>query len=42
MSLQPLFLDNHLLVLFKPPGLLSQADETGDPDLLTQGKHYLK
>ena len=42
MSLQPVYLDNHLLVLFKPPGALSQADETGDPDLLSQGKAYIK
>jgi len=38
----PLYLDNHLLVVDKPPGLLSQADATGDPDLVTLGKAYLK
>ena len=27
--------DNHVLVAVKPPNLLSQADDTGDPDLLT-------
>ena len=26
--------DNHLLVVFKPAGLLVQGDETGDPTLL--------
>ncbi len=40
--MDPLYLDNHLLVVVKPPGLLSQADRTGDDDLLSRGKHYLK
>lgn len=34
--------DNHLLVAVKPPNLLTQADATGDPDLLTLLKAYLK
>lgn len=34
--------DNHLLVAFKPPGMLSQSDETGDVDLLTLSKQWLK
>jgi tRNA pseudouridine32 synthase/23S rRNA pseudouridine746 synthase/23S rRNA pseudouridine1911/1915/1917 synthase len=33
--------DNHLLVVNKPPGLLSQADHTGDPDVVTLGKERL-
>jgi RluA family pseudouridine synthase len=37
-----LYLDNHLLVVVKPAGLLAQADRTGDPDLLALGKAYLK
>lgn len=37
-----LYVDNHLLVVNKPPGVLVQADRTGDPDLLTLGKAYLK
>ena len=37
-----LFEDNHLLVAVKPPNLLSQADATGDPDMLTMLKGYLK
>lgn len=36
------FEDNHLLVVNKPAGMLVQADETGDLDLLTWGKQYLK
>lgn len=42
MDLDVLHLDNHLLVVNKPPGLLAQADVTGDPDLLTLGKAFLK
>ncbi len=37
-----LYLDNHLLVVSKPPGLLSQADRTGDADVLSRGKDYLR
>jgi len=41
-ALSVLHLDNHLLVVVKPAGLLSQADRTGDPDLLTLGKALVK
>ncbi len=34
--------DNHLLVVVKPPNLLTQADATGDDDLLSQMKQYVK
>ena len=34
--------DNHLLVVVKPPNLLTQADHTGDADLLTRMKSYIK
>lgn len=34
--------DNHLLVVVKPPHLLSQGDQTGDLDLLTILKEDLK
>ncbi|MXX97223.1 MAG: RluA family pseudouridine synthase [Rhodothermaceae bacterium] len=37
-----LFEDNHLLTLDKPAGLLSQADSTGDPDVVTLAKEYIK
>ena len=37
-----LYEDNHLLGLFKPAGLLSQADRTGDPDVVTLARDYLK
>ncbi|MDT0630882.1 RluA family pseudouridine synthase [Rubrivirga litoralis] len=36
------YLDNHLLVVSKPPGLLAQGDATGDADLVTLAKAYLK
>ncbi|MFO7838371.1 MAG: RNA pseudouridine synthase [Desulfosalsimonadaceae bacterium] len=34
--------DNHLLSLYKPSGLLVQADQTGDPSLLALSKAWLK
>jgi 23S rRNA pseudouridine1911/1915/1917 synthase len=34
--------DNHLLVAEKPYGVPSQADETGDADMLTLCKAYIK
>ena len=34
--------DNHVLVAVKPTNMLSQADKTGDTDILTQLKQYLK
>ena len=36
-----LYLDNHLLVVEKPPNLPAQADASGDPDLLTLLKGYI-
>ncbi|MDI6401074.1 RluA family pseudouridine synthase [Balneolaceae bacterium ANBcel3] len=37
-----LYEDNHLLVVNKPPGVLSQSDHTGDADMLSILKHDLK
>ncbi|EFM12016.1 pseudouridine synthase [Paenibacillus curdlanolyticus YK9] len=37
-----LFEDNHLLVVVKPPGVPSQEDDSGDPDMLTLLKEDLK
>ncbi|WP_424765995.1 RluA family pseudouridine synthase [Paenibacillus sp. sgz302251] len=42
MSLPVLFEDNHVLAVVKPPGILSQEDDTGDPDMLTLLKQDLK
>ncbi|CAM2007765.1 RluA family pseudouridine synthase [Acanthopleuribacter pedis] len=41
-NLSVVYHDNHLLVVNKPAGLLSQADETGDIDLLTLAKSWVK
>lgn len=42
MQLDILYLDNHLLVINKLPGLLAQGDHTGDPTVLSLGKAFLK
>lgn len=34
-GIRVLYVDNHILVVCKPPGLLTQADKSGDPDLLS-------
>ena len=34
--------DNHLLIVDKPPGMLSQGDATGDRTILDWGKRYIK
>src|SRR6056297_2516423 len=41
-NLDILYEDNHLLVVNKPGGMLTQADATGDISLLELGKQYLK
>lgn len=37
-----LYEDNHVLVAVKPPNMLSQADSTGDSDMLTEMKAYIR
>lgn len=37
-----LYEDNHLLVVVKPPNLLSQGDRTGDQDLHSLLKEYIR
>ncbi|QHW34441.1 RNA pseudouridine synthase [Paenibacillus rhizovicinus] len=37
-----LYEDNHLLAVVKPPGILSQADDTGEADMVTLLKDDLK
>lgn len=37
-----LYEDNHILVAVKPPNMLSQADRTGDTDMLTCMKEYIR
>lgn len=41
-SPETIYEDNHLLVIFKPSGWLSQGDRTGDPSVLDWAKEYLK
>jgi len=40
--MQILYVDNHLLVVYKPAGLPVQADASGDLDLLTMAKRWIK
>lgn len=40
--MHPLYLDNHLLVLDKPWGLLTQPSGTSEDSLEAQGKAYIK
>jgi len=37
-----LYVDNHLLAVYKPSGLLVQGDRTGDPCLLDLAKQWIK
>ncbi len=42
MALKVLYVDNHLLALQKPAGLLCQPNDTPDPSLEAQGKAWVK
>ena len=42
MTIDVLYEDNHLLVVYKPRGILSQADASEKEDMLTLLKAYLK
>ena len=37
-----LYEDNHVIVAVKPPNMLSQADKTGDTDMLSLLKEYIR
>ena len=41
-KLNVLYEDNHIIVVEKPANVLSQGDATGDLDLLTMVKQYVK
>ena len=41
-QLKVLFEDNHIIVVEKKPNIPSQADKTGDMDMLTLVKQYIK
>jgi 23S rRNA pseudouridine1911/1915/1917 synthase len=40
-ALTVLYQDNHLIAVYKPPGLLTQGDRSGDPNLLDIVKAWL-
>ena len=42
MKLNILYEDNHIIVAYKPQGILSQADSSGAEDMLTIIKEYIK
>ena len=42
MNVRVLYEDNHLLVVEKPANVPVQADASGDEDLLTACKRYIK
>ena len=42
MDIKVLYEDNHIIAVYKPAGVLTQADETGDLCLLEEVKKYLK
>lgn len=42
MELNVIYEDNHIIVAEKPVNVPSQGDKTGDKDLLTIIKEYLK
>ena len=42
MSLKILYEDNHLVAVYKPAGVLVQADKSGDKCLMDYVKDYLK
>ena len=41
-DLSILYLDNHLIAVYKPPGLLTQADDSNSESLMSQVKKWLK
>ena len=41
-NLKVLFEDNHLLIVNKPAGILSQGDKTRDTDIIAIAKNYIK
>ncbi|NMD38049.1 MAG: RluA family pseudouridine synthase [Christensenellaceae bacterium] len=42
MSIKAIYEDNHLLIVEKPPNILSQGDSTGDASMVDEVKNYLK
>ncbi len=42
MNISVIYEDNHLLIVEKPPNILSQGDSTGDASMVDEVKKYLK
>ena len=42
MQFHIIYEDNHILVIEKKPGVLSQGDKSGDPNLVDLIKEYIK
>ena len=42
MKINVIYEDNHLILVEKPPNILSQADITGDIDMVSLVKDYIK
>jgi 23S rRNA pseudouridine1911/1915/1917 synthase len=42
MALTVLYEDNHVIAVYKPAGVLTQGDKSGDPSLMDEVKGYLK
>lgn len=42
MNLEILYEDNHILIVNKPAGILSQGDDTGDESIIDIAKDYIK
>ena len=42
MEVKVLYEDNHIIVVEKPVNIPSQGDKTGDVDMLTLVKDYIK
>jgi len=42
MKLEVIYEDNHIIVVKKIPNIPTQADKTGDKDMLSLVKQYIK
>ncbi|MBR7159989.1 MAG: RNA pseudouridine synthase, partial [Clostridia bacterium] len=42
MDIKVLYEDNHIIVVLKPQNVPTQADESGDLDMLSAVKQYVK
>jgi 23S rRNA pseudouridine1911/1915/1917 synthase len=42
MDIKVLYEDNHIIAVYKPAGVLTQGDRTGEPSLMDDVKNYLK